>query len=151
MGKGKSSYKVSYSRVGNFSIAEVLGATVQEPRFKLKRRLSKVEYKVYISHIFDGHSVKMDSLRYQTFKAKGVVCVDCGLEATHFGLEAFPSDARKDVTEYHFNLYGIKNGKEVMMTKDHIFPKSRGGKDLIENMQPMCTACNCNKGSKIVY
>jgi 5-methylcytosine-specific restriction endonuclease McrA len=35
------------------------------------------------------------------------------------------------------------------MTKDHIFPKSKGGKDVIENMQTMCTICNKNKGSDV--
>jgi len=40
---------------------------------------------------------------------------------------------------YHFNLYAIdENGNEVMMTKDHILAKARGGKDKIDNFQSCC-------------
>ena len=34
------------------------------------------------------------------------------------------------------------------MTKDHILPKSRGGKNHISNMQTMCCRCNSKKGDK---
>ena len=36
------------------------------------------------------------------------------------------------------------------MTKDHIIPKSKGGKDSLKNLQPMCIRCNEAKGSKII-
>ena len=48
------------------------------------------------------------------------------------------------------NLYAInEKGEEVLMTKDHIEPKSLGGKNSLNNYQTMCTICNCEKGSKI--
>lgn len=51
---------------------------------------------------------------------------------------------------YHFNLYGINNsGYEVMMTKDHIIPKARGGEDRMDNYQPMCQHCNVKKADRI--
>ena len=31
------------------------------------------------------------------------------------------------------------------MTKDHITPKAKGGKDHISNMQTMCSTCNWEK------
>ena len=40
-----------------------------------------------------------------------------------------------------------ENGEEVLMTKDHIIPKSLGGKNTIYNLQPMCQFCNSRKGS----
>lgn len=30
--------------------------------------------------------------------------------------------------------------------KDHVTPVSRGGSDLIDNLQPLCPRCNCSKG-----
>jgi hypothetical protein len=45
----------------------------------------------------------------------------------------------------HFNLYGIVDGKYVLMTKDHKVPRSKGGPEKMSNMQTMCTHCNARK------
>jgi len=37
----------------------------------------------------------------------------------------------------------------VLMTIDHILPKSRGGGNNINNYQPMCQPCNSKKGNKV--
>lgn len=51
---------------------------------------------------------------------------------------------------FHLNLYAIdENGKEVLMTKDHIIPKSKGGADDISNYQTMCERCNEAKGNRL--
>ena len=34
------------------------------------------------------------------------------------------------------------------MTKDHIIPKSKGGKNELSNYQTMCTYCNNEKADK---
>jgi len=44
-------------------------------------------------------------------------------------------------------LLGSISGHEVLMTKDHIIPKSKGGKNTLKKYQTMCTHCNCRKGS----
>lgn len=93
----------------------------------------------------DGDLMRMCSHRYENFLKHGVVCVNCGLEGKYFYKERYKND-----TNYHFNLYAInKDGYEVLMTKDHIIPKSLGGPNSIDNYQPMCSPCNSNKGSKI--
>jgi 5-methylcytosine-specific restriction endonuclease McrA len=93
---------------------------------------------------FDGHLVYMTSQRLQLFKLKGLTCVCCALKATFFALEQNVKDKHP-----HLNLYGWnKNGDEVLFTKDHIIPKSKGGKNHIDNYQVMCTHCNSRKGNR---
>jgi 5-methylcytosine-specific restriction endonuclease McrA len=47
----------------------------------------------------------------------------------------------------HFNLYGEEHGRLVLMTKDHILARSKGGEDILENYQTMCCVCNNLKGN----
>jgi len=87
----------------------------------------------------------MASDRYKTFLTSGTKCVNCGLEAKYFAKER---DWKQ--LQYHFNLYGInENGEEIMLTKDHIIPKSKGGRNELVNYQTMCSMCNENKGNDI--
>ena len=91
------------------------------------------------------HHVKMNSQRYHTFKNTGTNCVKCGLKGKFFALEKSPYDKHP---YYHFNLYGFdENDNEILFTKDHIIPKSLGGKDHIDNYQTMCSICNGTKGN----
>ena len=94
---------------------------------------------------FDGDKIKVTSQRLQTFYIKGTKCVCCGLEGSYFVKEkSVPHE------NYHFNLYGVNDkGEEVLFTKDHIVPKSKGGLNRLENYQTMCTICNENKGNLI--
>lgn len=102
----------------------------------------KQERKFY-RHTFNGINVKVSSLRLTTFKVKGTVCVKCGLEASYFAIDQYKKEGPA------FNLFGRKNGKEVLFTKDHIYPKSKGGKNCLSNMQTMCERCNQKKGDSV--
>jgi len=100
---------------------------------------------------FDGDPIKMDSQRYYLFKRDGCVCVDCGLEGTFFRKERDANFNHKQAIEprFHFNLYAIdENGEEVMITKDHIWPKSKGGSNTMKNYQVLCYTCNQKKKNK---
>lgn len=83
-------------------------------------------------------------MRYHVFN-RSLTCVGCGMvanvayiEKSHLS-EEFP----------HVNFYHKDgNGKCRLFTKDHIKPKSKGGPNTLENLQTMCTNCNCKKGDK---
>ena len=80
--------------------------------------------------------LKTKSIRYQLFKRDidNLVCVSCGIKASHFMIEAQVEDVKPH-----------EEGNEVLMTKDHIIRKREGGKDHVDNMQVMCTFCNSEK------
>lgn len=88
----------------------------------------------------NGYNVVVDSDRYDNFYAHGLKCAECGLEATHAAIEK-----EKNAKHYHINFYGIRNEKEVQLTKDHIYPRAMGGFDILENYQVLCEACNSRK------
>lgn len=93
-----------------------------------------------------GKSVNVKSLRLQTFQ-KSNVCVGCGAVGTHFTVD---THRYSKTVNYHLNMYGFdREGNEVLFTKDHIIPKSRGGKERISNMQTMCVKCNQKKGNNL--
>jgi hypothetical protein len=96
--------------------------------------------------ILNDVSVKITSQRYAVFK-KSIVCSCCGLEGKFFAIE---KNYKDPYPNYHLNLYGYdEKGKEVLITKDHIIPKSKGGKNHLSNYQTMCINCNVKKGNKI--
>jgi 5-methylcytosine-specific restriction endonuclease McrA len=93
-------------------------------------------------------SVNMDSDRLECFRRSNV-CVTCGIVGVIFLLNAAD---RKGVKENpHLNLFGIDGDEFILMTKDHIIPSSKGGRDDITNLQTMCFRCNTAKGNKIEY
>jgi len=94
---------------------------------------------------YDGDQIKMESQRYRLFKRDGCDCVKCSIKGTFFAKERHIAEGR-----FHFNLYGLdENGDEVMITKDHMIPKSIGGKNNLSNYQVLCSTCNWDKGNKI--
>lgn len=102
----------------------------------------------------NGYKINPKSLRYGTFN-KNLTCVGCGIKGKFLALERCLSDkggneGNKEGQGFHLNLYALDEmGREVLMTKDHIIPKSKGGPDVLENMQTMCTYCNFHKQDNI--
>ncbi len=134
-------------RVGIYKPSDVLpfvvAADVTSELFKRGLKRSSPEFRAVIEREYNGHFVKMDSLRYQLFSTKGLRCVRCGIEGSFFSLERNTANTANNPDRYHFNLYGLEpDGTWVLITKDHIIPASKGGKDKLSNMQVMCTKCN---------
>jgi hypothetical protein len=81
-------------------------------------------------------NVRMNSDRYFVFR-ENLCCVACGLRGTRMMLDMNPRD-----NSPHFNLYAEENGRLVLMTKDHVLAKSKGGADKSHNFQTQCIICN---------
>ncbi len=100
------------------------------------------DYGSFDKKIRMSNGTRLSSLRLLTFK-KSQVCVKCGLKASYFRRESSLNE------NPHLNMYGVNEfDEEVLFTKDHIIPRSKGGKDILENLQTMCSECNSEKGNE---
>lgn len=121
-------------RKENLTIEEVYNA-VKDVLFEPEDKKAMV--------VINGDKIKGNSQRFQTFFTKGLKCACCGIEGKYFGKEKDFNAAR-----YHLNLYALdESGNEVLMTKDHIVPRSKGGTSELYNYQTMCVKCNIAKGN----
>lgn len=95
-----------------------------------------------ISLSVDGkdYDIKLKAQKYRVFK-ENMKCVVCGLEISKVFLESHPPDALT------LSFYGVDKDNLVLFTKDHIHPKSLGGKDHFSNYQTMCCTCNSIKSN----
>lgn len=81
-----------------------------------------------------------DHRRLRVFAEKGCACVSC----ERVGSRLIVGEELKGTL--HVDLY---TDDLVLMTINHIFPKSKGGSNDMSNLDPMCGPCNWTKGSKI--
>ena len=132
--KKPEGYYKGLRRKENLTIEEVYNA-VKDVLFEPEDKKAMV--------VINGDKIKGNSQRLQTFFTKGLKCACCGIEGKYFGKEKDFNAAR-----YHLNLYALDESvNEVLMTKDHIVPRSKGGASELYNYQTMCVKCNIAKGS----
>ena len=132
--KKPEGYYKGLRRKENLTIEEVYNA-VKDVLFEPEDKKAMV--------VINGDKIKGNSQRFQTFFTKGLKCACCGIEGKYFGKEKDFNAAR-----YHLNLYAlVDSGNEVLMTKDHIVPRSKGGASEPYNYQTMCVKCNIAKGN----
>lgn len=106
----------------------------------------KSAFKKYETFILDGVEcrTKLSSERFFPFK-ESQICKKCGLKASFLAIERGDHDP-----SYHINMYGVlPNGDEMLFTKDHITPRSKGGWNKKENYQTMCSCCNSEKANNL--
>jgi len=121
--------------------------------------------------VTESFTINVCSVRLECFK-RNPVCVGCGVIGTIFklqrhhhnlpkvGVNCFIKDCpwcaidgykavrreQQKTENPHLNMYGrSKSGRLILMTRDHIYPRSRGGSEKIENQQTMCSNCNNRK------
>lgn len=125
-----------FEKKETYSISEVLSKV---PPLSSLDKKERRKYRLP----FDGDFIKMCSDRYYTF-LKSTQCCFCGIQGQFFRKERHINKKGEPLTEsFHFNLYAIdSDGQEVLMTKDHIHPKARGGRNSLSNYQTACATCN---------
>lgn len=105
-----------------------------------------------VHFVVGGYRPKVSSLRLRCFArdawVKGesfvVACSTCGILGDRFFVEQYETERP------HLNLYATDaDGEEVLMTRDHVVPLSRGGPDTLENLISMCIHCNEKKGNTV--
>jgi hypothetical protein len=122
--------------------------TIRKGKVSLNEVLPKIHSKKKPRQkaVFLNEEVGVDSMRLNTFR-RSPKCAGCGLKPRFFAVEKTMGENDK----YHLNLYGIDDtGDEVLMTVDHVIPKSKGGKNSMTNTQTMCYPCNARKKDKHV-
>lgn len=126
-----------YERKETYNTSEILPFLTLPNTPKLERKRD-----------YDGDLVKMDSQRYYVFR-ESLNCHYCNIEGVKFCKERtrFLDPKRVNNSSYHFNLYAVVDGEDVLMTKDHVIPRSEGGRDIVSNYVTCCTKCNNEKGS----
>lgn len=125
---------VNRNSVAEFAIEDVLPFVPEDLKTEVRR-----DYVVGDKTF----SVRMNSMRYFLFR-ENRTCVSCGLVGVKFLLE---HSGAKDTGNPHFNLYAEENGELVLMTKDHKLAASNGGATKFDNLQVMCSICNCLKSN----
>jgi len=79
---------------------------------------------------------------FQRLCGQPIKCWNCGRQADRWIAEKGPRDR---VGHPDLNMYsGL-----LLMTRDHIIPKSLGGVDDVGNLRPGCTDCNGDRGNEI--
>lgn len=114
-----------------------------EPGEILAQRRPLDDQTKIVFYTADGRrlKVRLNSLRYHLF-ARSRVCACCGRMGTVMMLDAHRCRTGIMYSKAHFNLYAVEGNKLILMTKDHILPRSKGGRDHLDNLQTLCTKCN---------
>lgn len=90
-------------------------------------------------------------------------CVECGLRPTHLKVvrinrrynkygDKYPEEDKAKLSDYPADLQAVavlEDGRHVLFTKDHIYPRAYGGSNKYTNLQTMCEPCNHSKGCTI--
>lgn len=103
-------------------------------------RAKVFKYEIIKTMPLSSLEVYKEHRRLKVFYNKGVVCVNCGLEATQLAV------GKEKNGNLHVDVY---TDDFYPLTVDHIIPKSKGGSDELVNLDPMCARCNFAKGDKL--
>lgn len=98
---------------------------------------------VSIEDFISNINMRYLSKRLRTYVVSGYDCINpkCDNVGEFFSLEKHRRDKS---TKQHWNL---RTRSGLMMTSDHVIPKSKGGSNSVMNRLPMCERCNGAKSN----
>lgn len=129
-----------YRRGAVVDVQEVIDVILENEKLPMSKKYKKFTH--------EECSAKIQSLRLRTFALKGLKCGRCERIGSFFAFEV-PTKCHPN-TNWHLNLYSVnEHGEEMMMTMDHVIPKSKGGLNSLSNTQTLCSRCNFVKADKI--
>lgn len=155
--KLSNSYSKTYKRLATFDIGmlNLLNSYYkykhdESTRNKISSKIEKLIYKQSKIDYKLNNESETRAKRILVF-VKNKSCVSCGAEAKFVAFEEnLKTDNSPNNPKYILNIYAVtKEGHQVMLTQDHIIPRSIGGKSGLYNLQTMCERCNLQKGNKI--
>lgn len=97
--------------------------------------------------------VKVSSPRMELFR-QNPKCVNCDHMGSIWILQGHHAKETPHLNLYHVGDPIPQHKKQsidglILMTKDHIIPKSKGGSSGLDNLQTMCVICNRLKDNKL--
>lgn len=124
--------KTAYVRARNLSLDEIL------PHIPKYVKLVHRSLKLWCPDVDKHITVNLGSARIKLM-GRTQECAACKIKGDHFWIEA-------NTRGWHLNLYAINyHGDPVMLTLDHIIPRSKGGTKASNNIQLLCKKCNSIK------
>lgn len=99
--------------------------------------------------IGDDKNFSNNTRQFKLYKNGHTCCAYCGLKAEYAIRSRFSGEPLGKYT--HNDLYGMRNGKYVMMTIDHILPRSYGGGNQLSNLRMLCYDCNQERGNHCTF
>lgn len=83
---------------------------------------------------------------FKHLQGQPIRCHFCGCQADRWVAE---KGRRDRIGHPVLNLFSQKDGRVVMMTRDHIIPRSLGGVDAVANLRPACAPCNEQRSNEV--
>jgi hypothetical protein len=91
-----------------------------EKGMDLEKKITQEEENIILSKNIDDKNIVKAGIRWQVFERDNFKCVACGKSAID----------------------------GAILHVDHILPRSKGGKDIMDNYQTLCHLCNIGKSNK---
>lgn len=129
----------SYVKARKLSLDEVL------PHINQDVRIQHQSLYLWCPDIDKHITVHVTSARMRLI-GRTQECAACKVKGDHFWAEANSKFPNGKPCGWHLNLYAFNyHGDPVMMTLDHIRPRTKGGTKASNNIQLLCNRCNSIK------